>query len=255
MADRFNLDNYITVQERVNRFWEENPNGRILTALCSDPDDWETCRYRAEVYADREDSRPITTGYAFEKVGRGANLTSHEENCETSAIGRALANLGFATSHQERPSREEMAKVNRMHAEIASQATESGQRAAGSGQATPVQPPPSRISAVRQRPAEPKPNDLSGLFYSFPDGIRLAPPNVHTQHGVTKGAELNEYLKSAGFDGGNKAAIIKELEGTFSIVIESGRGTNQYGDPDVFPGELYDLARHLIEGRDQAAAQ
>jgi hypothetical protein len=249
----FNLDTYITVQERINRFWEENPKGRIVTALCSDPDNFEVCRYRAEVYEDRDDARPITTGYAFEIAGRGmANQTSHEENCETSAIGRALANLGFATSHADRPSQEEMAKVQRMHAEIASQATESGQPAAGK---QPKTPPPSRISAVRQRPAEPKPIDLSGLFYSFPDGIRLAPPNVHTQHGVTKGAELNEYLKSAGFDGGNKAAIIKELEGTFSIVIESGRGTNQYGDPDVFPGELYDLARHLIEGREQTAAQ
>jgi hypothetical protein len=246
----YDLKNYIPVQERINKFWEKYPNGRITTALCSDPDNFEVCRYRGEVYADREDTRPIATGYAFEIAGRGmANKTSHEENCETSAIGRALANLGFATSHQERPSQEEMAKVQRMHEEIASQSN------VPPPPAQPAQPPPSRISAVRQRPAEPKSNDLSGLFYSFPDGIRLAPPNVHTQHGVTKGADLNEYLQSAGFDGGNKAAIIKELEGTFSIVIESGRGTNQYGDPDVFPGELYDLARHLIEGREQAAAQ
>ena len=52
-------------------------------------------------------------GYAFEVAGSGANRTSHEENCETSAIGRALANMGYATSHKDRPSREEMSKASR----------------------------------------------------------------------------------------------------------------------------------------------
>ena len=43
------------------------------------------------------------------------NRTSHVENCETGAVGRALANAGYAGSDvSKRPSREEMAKVNRM---------------------------------------------------------------------------------------------------------------------------------------------
>lgn len=250
----FNLDTYITVQERINRFWEENPKGRIVTALCSDPDNFEVCRYRAEVYEDRDDARPITTGYAFEIAGRGmANQTSHEENCETSAIGRALANLGFATSHASRPSREEMAKVQRMHDEIASQATESGQPAAGSQQ--PKTPPPSRISAVRSRPTAPEDGPPKGIFYTGDDAVIHVPPSVNRQHGVTTMGALNDYLKSANFDGGKKGEVITELEGTFSIVIESGRGSNTWGEPDVYPGELYDLARHLIEGRETAAAQ
>jgi hypothetical protein len=57
----------------------------------------------------------ISTGYAEEVRGAGnVNRTSHVENCETSAIGRALANCGMAGSDMtKRPSREEMAKVQR----------------------------------------------------------------------------------------------------------------------------------------------
>jgi len=52
------------------------------------------------------------TGFAFEVDGQGmANKTSALENCETSAIGRALANAGF--SGNKRTSREEMEKVAR----------------------------------------------------------------------------------------------------------------------------------------------
>jgi len=56
---------------------------------------------------------PTATGYAHEiRSDRGVNATSFVENCETSAIGRALANCGYAT-HGKRPSREEMSKVSR----------------------------------------------------------------------------------------------------------------------------------------------
>jgi len=52
-------------------------------------------------------------GHAYEeKTDRGVNATSHVENCETSAIGRALANWTYQAG--KRPSREEMQKVDRM---------------------------------------------------------------------------------------------------------------------------------------------
>jgi hypothetical protein len=64
------------------------------------------------VYRTEVDAHPWTTGFAEETVStRGVNSTSALENCETSAIGRALANANYAAKGK-RPSREEMAKVN-----------------------------------------------------------------------------------------------------------------------------------------------
>lgn len=103
----FDLDGYETVDTRIHRFYELNPEGRILTALIEATD--EVAVFRAEVYTDRRDDRPAATGYARERRDSGfVNETSHVENCETSAIGRALANLGYSTKGS-RPSREEMA--------------------------------------------------------------------------------------------------------------------------------------------------
>jgi hypothetical protein len=111
---QFDTRNYVDVQERIVRFWGEYPDGSILTELMSPPDDFNTCRYKAVVFKHRDDKTPSATGYAFEIAGgSGANRTSHEENCETSAIGRALANMGYATTRENRPSKQEMAKVER----------------------------------------------------------------------------------------------------------------------------------------------
>jgi anti-sigma factor ChrR (cupin superfamily) len=68
---------------------------------------------RAELYADIGDLVPTTTGFAEEIRGSSmVNKTSALENCETSAIGRALANYQFQGS-KKRASLEEMVKVYR----------------------------------------------------------------------------------------------------------------------------------------------
>jgi len=105
----FNLDDYETVEERLVKFWKDNPDGRIDTKLL----DFNGGRYivQAYIYRTFADSAPWSSGLAEETVaGRGVNSTSALENCETSAIGRALASAGYATKGK-RPSREEMAKV------------------------------------------------------------------------------------------------------------------------------------------------
>ncbi len=105
----FNLDDYETVEERLVKFWKDHPDGQIHTKLVSST----SSQYivEASIYRTEADPRPWTTGLAEETVqGRGVNATSALENCETSAIGRALANAGYATKGK-RASREEMSKV------------------------------------------------------------------------------------------------------------------------------------------------
>lgn len=107
----FNLDDYEPVDVRIEKFWAEHPDGRILTAL----EQTGEAHYIvvASVYRTAEDVRAAATGWAQENVtAKGVNSTSALENCETSAIGRALANLGYAAKGK-RASREEMEKAQR----------------------------------------------------------------------------------------------------------------------------------------------
>jgi hypothetical protein len=107
----FNLDDYETVEERLTKFWKDHPDGQIHTQLI----DSANSRFivMASIFRTEADARPWTSGLAEETIqGRGVNATSALENCETSAIGRALANAGYATKGK-RPSMEEMQKVQR----------------------------------------------------------------------------------------------------------------------------------------------
>ena len=105
----FNLDDYETVEERLIKFWKDHAEGRIITTLLSGTS--TQFIVRAELYKGASDVL-WATGLAEETVqGRGVNSTSALENCETSAIGRALANAGYATKGK-RASREEMSKVS-----------------------------------------------------------------------------------------------------------------------------------------------
>jgi hypothetical protein len=105
----FNLDDYEPVAVRHSRWLAQHPNGRTITHMVSIPGA-DVCVIRAELWLE---DVCIATGYAEEVRGAGnVNRTSHVENCETSAVGRALANAGMAgTDVNKRPSREEMSKV------------------------------------------------------------------------------------------------------------------------------------------------
>ena len=119
----FDLSTYATVEERLALFWAANPDGRVYTELVNMTD--STVLFRAFVYRHRDDTDPTATGYAYEeKTERGVNTTSHVENAETSALGRALANWTFQAG--KRPSREEMNKVERMSGKMMGKVVEDG---------------------------------------------------------------------------------------------------------------------------------
>ena len=108
----FNLQDYETVESRLAKFIADFPDFRIDTELESFAND----RFivKAYIYRTYMDGVAFSTGLAEEKITeRGVNSTSALENCETSAIGRALANAGYATKGK-RASREEMDKVQRV---------------------------------------------------------------------------------------------------------------------------------------------
>ena len=105
---------YALVADRIVLFYEKYPEGCIHTRILQHTA--ELVIVRAAVYRSPDDERAAATGLASERFGDGEiNTVACLENTETSAVGRALANLGFTASRQ-RPSAEEMAKVSRARA-------------------------------------------------------------------------------------------------------------------------------------------
>jgi hypothetical protein len=105
----FNINDYETVEVRLAKFIADYPDFMVLTQLIEATD----TRFivRAEIYRTCLDAKPFATGLAYEMVSdRGIMSTSALEVCETSAIGRSLANAGYAAKGK-RPSQSEMAKV------------------------------------------------------------------------------------------------------------------------------------------------
>ena len=113
----FNPADYETVDSRIHRFYDTYPDGRILTQIVEiyRDDNGRPIQYivRAEAFRDRDSTIPDATGYAEETVSVStAPKSSLLETCETSAIGRCLANLSFSAKGS-RPSRTEMEKAAR----------------------------------------------------------------------------------------------------------------------------------------------
>jgi hypothetical protein len=132
---QFNLQDYETVEDRLRRLYDMHPDARVITKNLTTLQDRQVSTWvvQAEVWLPISDFKFISnsapleggiespselwilkaTGLAFEVDGMNgmANKTSALENCETSAIGRALANMNL--SGNKRTSREEMQKVAR----------------------------------------------------------------------------------------------------------------------------------------------
>lgn len=83
---------YVTVPEKVRAFRILHPNGTIITEMVTFKGGIVV--FKASIF-DAE-GHQLSTGYAQEKLGDSfINKTSYVENCETSAVGRALSFCGF----------------------------------------------------------------------------------------------------------------------------------------------------------------
>jgi hypothetical protein len=92
--------NYIQVNDRVLAFRQLYPNGRIQTEIIKfsvEHDSGATVIVKASVY---DGDALIATGHAFENPSKNKNINQFSalENCETSAVGRALGFLGIGAT-------------------------------------------------------------------------------------------------------------------------------------------------------------
>lgn len=110
----FDLTKYTMVKDRIPQFYQKYPAGRIITTIVEHSMEAGFILMRAEVFRFMSDDRPAAVGHAYELKTEGhVNKTSYVENCETSAVGRALAflNLGI---EEAIASMEEMQKVENL---------------------------------------------------------------------------------------------------------------------------------------------
>ena len=87
---------YAEVNQRIKAFRMVYPNGYIETSI--EENENGICIITAAVgfYDEDGKARILGTGTAYEKDGSTfINKTSYIENCETSAVGRALGMAGF----------------------------------------------------------------------------------------------------------------------------------------------------------------
>lgn len=90
------IGDYVEVNQRVLAFRKLYPEGFIMTDMISNENG--VCIFKAQIgyYAEDGSINWLSNGYAYEKEGSTfINKTSYIENCETSAVGRALGFLGI----------------------------------------------------------------------------------------------------------------------------------------------------------------
>jgi pyruvate/2-oxoglutarate dehydrogenase complex dihydrolipoamide acyltransferase (E2) component len=167
---RFNLDEYVTVHERVERFYAKYPQGRITTTILEHDAETGFVLMRAEVYRDGDDALPAATGHAYELRSSGhVQQGSYVEVCETSSVGRALALLGFEVKRGI-ASREEMQKAARkQQPERAAAPPE--KPAPPPEKAARPSPPPAPAQAAPAAPADDSSPDLDTQILQAADEL------------------------------------------------------------------------------------
>jgi hypothetical protein len=115
----FNLNEYEDVDSRIHKFYETYPDGAIITEQVLNDEEKNVVVFKALAYRTYADTQPSAVGYARgSRKDRGVDRDFWFENCETSSIGRCLANLGLSAKGK-RASSLEMAKVEEAKSSVA----------------------------------------------------------------------------------------------------------------------------------------
>ena len=97
---RIGKKDYVEVDERIRLFWELHPNWTILTEMIYNCEENLVCIFKAKVIDENDVIKATGHAREFQADKKSmVNKTSHVENCETSAIGRALGIKGIITEY------------------------------------------------------------------------------------------------------------------------------------------------------------
>lgn len=158
---RFNPDEYITVSERIEKFYAKFPQGRILTNIIEHSAETGFILIRAEVYREPDDTLPAATGHAYELRSAGhVQAGSYVEVCETSSVGRALALLGFEVRRGVASREEVIRGAKKQQAAAAAAAPARPERPAPAPE-RPT-PAPERPAPAPEKAPAPAPADAGG---------------------------------------------------------------------------------------------
>ena len=97
---RIGKKDYVEVDERIRLFWELHPNWTILTEMIYNCEENLVCIFKAKIIDENDVIKATGHAREFQADKKSmVNKTSHVENCETSAIGRALGIKGIITEY------------------------------------------------------------------------------------------------------------------------------------------------------------
>ena len=90
----FQMDDYVPVNERIEAFYNEHPSGSIQTEIHTLTD--KLVVVKASAFRSPDDKLPCVAHSQLSIPGKTSFTRDSEvENAETSAVGRALAMMGF----------------------------------------------------------------------------------------------------------------------------------------------------------------
>lgn len=152
---------YVMVPQRVKAFRMLYPDGFILTDIISHENNIVMMQAKAGYYNEKGEQVVLGTGLAFEERNKGmVNGTSYIENCETSAVGRALGFLALGVDGGGICSAEELVNVI-----VAQNQAPAASRPAANTQVTTGSTVPAPVKATEPpKPAEPPKPETPGSF-------------------------------------------------------------------------------------------